>query len=393
VGVGAKVIEEVRKARQASGEEQQTKQVMGQMIEKLEAWRAQRAKLREQLVSGVKAQLRDDQATRWPTFERKLDREKTLTRGRLSGESTDLLKVVDRLELDDVTLAGAKEILGNYELRLAEALKARNDYFAQSEPRLMRAVQELDVKTGLDIARKQVQYRIRLRDVNEEYRPLIAAALPAEVAAKFNEEALRDSFERVFRPTRADEVLEYVRSLDLPSEIVQQIDAIEQAYRQELKTMNEKLVSITKKEEPQEQIREAERFAGFISGNFQPRRGGGNDAGDPVRDGFRDRRDMAEKYIERLATVLTPEQAANMPKRERRAFGGGFDNLPPEMRDRIMQRVDTNGNGQIDPEEQDAAQRLFRERFGGGGGPGGQGGGPGGGAGGAPGGGRNRQSE
>lgn len=370
----ATVMEEVRKQRQASGEEKESQRLMGEMIEKLEGWRAQRAKLREQLISGVKAQLSEAQTSKWPTFERKLDREKTLPRGRLSGESTDLLRIVDRLELDDATLAAAKEALDNYELRLADALKARNDYAAQSEPRLMRAIQELDVKAGLDIVRKQTQYRVRLRDVNEESRTLIAAGLPAEASAKFTEEALRDAFERIFRPTRADDVLEYIRSLELSPEVVHQIDAIEQAYRQELKATNDKLVALTKKEEPQEQMREAERFAGFMSGNFQPRRGGeaNPDGGDPMRDGFRDRREMAEKYIERLAAVLTPDQAASMPKqRERRAMGGGMDNLPPEMRDRIMQRVDTNGNGQIDPDEQEAAQRMFRERFGGGGGPGG----------------------
>jgi len=369
-----KAMEEVRAAREASGEGAEAKRIMGEMISTFDSWRAARGALRQTFIENLRAQLTVGQQAKWPAFERELGRVKGLPQGRLSGESTDLLRIVETLELSEEELAAVASVLEGYEVRLAEALRNRAEYFAQSEPRLLRAMQEMDVKTGLDLVRKQVQYRVRVRDVNEEFRGLISAALPADVKDEFVRLALEESFERVFRPTRMDQVLEYVRGLELSPEVIAQVDALEVAYRQEFNAANEKLMALIKKEEPLEQVRQAERFAGFMTGDMGGGgrggfRGFGGDADDPVRVGLRERRELGETYIERLAAVLTPEQAEQLPQADRRSLGGGFDNLPPELRTRILERVDTNRNGQIDPDEQEAAARFFRERFRGGGVP------------------------
>lgn len=366
----AKAVEELRAAREASGEDAEARRIMGEMIATFDSWRTARGALRQAFIDNLRAQLTSAQQAAWPAFERELERVKGLPLGRLSGESTDLLRLIDRLELADEERAAIASVLEGYEARLVEALRSRAEFFAQSEPRLFRAMQEMDVKAGLDIVRKQVQYRVRVRDVNEEFRLTIASGLPEDMRAEFTARALEESFDRIFRPTRVDEVLEFVRGLELSPEIVAQVDALEIAYLQEFNAANEKLIALMKKEEPLEQVRQAERFAGFISGDMGGGRGGfrgfGGDADDPVRVAFRERREMGDEFIERLAAVLTPEQAEQLPQPERRSLGGGFDNLPPELRTRILERVDTNRNGRIDAEEQEAAAQFFRERFRGG---------------------------
>lgn len=365
-----RTLSEIRDAREASGEDAEARRIMGQMITTFDSWRATRLGLRQTFIDNLRAQLAPAQSAAWPKFERKLDRVKGLPQGRLSGESTDLLRLVDQMDLEEVELTAAAEALEGYQVRLADALRSRSEYFAQSEPRLLRAMQEMDIKTGLDIVRRQVQFRIRVRDVNEEFRPIIAAALPEDVREQFVAAALRESFDRVYRRSRVDEVLEFIDGLELSPEVRAQVEALEAAFRQEEAIANDRLVALMKREEPQEQVRQAERFAGFMSGDFGGGRGGfrgfGPDPDDPVRVAFRERRDMGEKFIERLAAVLSPEQAEQLPQQERRTLGGGFENLPPEMRARILERVDSNGNGRIDPEEQEAAARMFRERFRGG---------------------------
>ncbi|HMN96786.1 MAG TPA: hypothetical protein PKC43_07065 [Phycisphaerales bacterium] len=381
-------MEQIRVARIESGEDAEGRRIMGQMITALDAWRAERERLRQAFIESLRVQLSDEQMADWPGFERLLLREKSLGRGRLSGESTDILAILDTIDLDDETFAAIEPTLDAFELRLHEALRARNDYLAQSEPRLLRAVQELDVRQGLDIVRRQIQFRTRVRDVNDEGRVAIAAALPAELSDWFNRAVLADAFERVYRPTRVDSALDYVRSLDLSPELSAHVDALELAYRAELRGADERVTAVIKRQEPIDELRQAERFAGFLTGDFRP-----SQAEDPVRDAMRLRRELVDLHADRILAVLSPEQRDAMPGGggggARRGDGRGdvmavLDELPREVRQRILDRVDANRNGRIDPEEQAEAERMMREGRGGGwwgGGRGGEGRGDGGGGG------------
>lgn len=357
-------VEEVRLARIESGDDAEGRRIMGQMITALDAWRAERETLRQAFIEALRVQLTDAQMQEWPSFDRQLVRDKTLGRGRLSGESTDVLAILDRIELDDETFAAAEKAIEGFELQLHEALRGRNEYLAQSESRLLRAVQELDVKQGLDIVRRQIQQRVRVRDVNEAGRLAIAAALPEKAAEEFSAAVLADAFERVKRPTQVDSVLEYVRSLELAPELFAQIDALELAYRMELRGSDDRMITLIRKQEPADELRQAERFAGFLTGDFRP-----NQGEDPIRDAMRERREFVDQHAERILAVLTPEQRDAAPGGGRRADGRGrgdvtamLDGMPAEVRQRVMERIDTNRNGQIDPDEQEAAERMMRER-------------------------------
>lgn len=351
--------EDIQRIRRESGQQAEARAAIGEMIAGLEAWQAEKAALREQFISGVKGQLDEAQLSRWPAFERRMTREKSLPDGRLSGESVDLVQLAKKALERAEAPSELAPVLELYEIRLVEALKARDTYLEQSQTRLYKALQDMDVPAGLDIVKRQTDLRVRVRDVNEEFRPAIAAALPEPARVAFLREALTSGYSRLFRPTRAERTFEAARELDtLPPETLEAIAALELAYESEMAALTERLIAITKKEEPGELVRQAERMAGFLSGNFQRQR-----EEDPIRASMGERRELSDRYLNQLAGLLSPEQFENIaPSQERREFGGGFNNMPEGMRSRILERADRNGNGQIDPEEEEAAREQFRQR-------------------------------
>lgn len=94
-----KVTEQFANEAQNSGLDAEVKAAMGEMLSKLEAWLGRKTQLRDTFTNNLKVVLDDDQVAQWPAFERFLTREKTLPRGRISGENVNLFFVVDELRL------------------------------------------------------------------------------------------------------------------------------------------------------------------------------------------------------------------------------------------------------------------------------------------------------
>ena len=124
-------------------------------------------------------------------------------------------------------------------------------------------------------------------------------------------------------------------------------------------------------------------------------RWGGGDEENPVREAYDKRSELDTSYYERLSALLTPEQLEELPSprggrrgeggrggrgdRERGGQGGGnqsfnMDRMPEEVRQRLTERYDTDGDGTLSEAEMEAVREQFRGRGGGGrGGPGGNG--------------------
>jgi hypothetical protein len=77
------------------------RKALGQSEGILAAWQSEKDRMRFGFESGVQAILTDEQRTRWPGLERRLRRDKTLSRGRLSGEAVNILLIVTQLTLSD----------------------------------------------------------------------------------------------------------------------------------------------------------------------------------------------------------------------------------------------------------------------------------------------------
>jgi hypothetical protein len=339
-------------------------------------------------------------------------REKTLSRGRLSGEGTNLIFVFDELKLPEADLAKVEKSLDPYEMKLDAALVARNDYLESSMPKLFRAMQEGNVKECNRIFDRQMQLRASVRDVNDEFRQQMVMSLGenTESAKTFEKAALADGYERVYRATTTERSFDKALELEnLDPAVKQGIQDLRTQYLNELGSRNHDLVQTVKKNEPTQQAEEAGRFVTFMAavmtGDFSSlggagfpfggggggggRFGGGDRPEDPVRQAFDARTKFNDDYLARLKAMLSPDQVAELPQRQGgRGQGGGgpggggltriLEALPADQKAAIMKKVDKNGNGQVDDDERGELFQTMRDQgvdiFGGAGGGGGGGG-------------------
>lgn len=391
-----KMQEEIAAERRASGADVEMKRQMSAMFEKVNAWQSKKSAMRTNFVDSLKASLNDDQLVQWPAFERFLTREKTLPRSRLGGEGTNLFLVVDQLGLNDEEFGKIERLLDEYEIRLDNALKSRNDYLASSSARLFKALEQGDTTEATRIFERQTALRAAVRDVNEEYRVSMVAALgEAEAARRLDKAVLEEGFERIYRPTLAERAFEAALAFDgLDPSVSQSIVELQAAYLAELASRNSSLLATMKREEPGQQATESSRFVGFVTaamnGDFSALGGmgggpfGGQGRGgnpDPIRAAFEQRNELSESYLTRLRALLTPEQVAELPRRDRGGMAGGggmarmMEGMPEAQRAEMLRRFDRNGNGEIDGDERGEFFRTIRDEGAlGGGGQGGRGG-------------------
>jgi len=403
-----KAAEQFATEAQNSGLDAEMKAAMGEMLSKLESWQGRKAQLRDSFTAGLKAVLDDDQVAQWPAFERFLTREKTLPRGRISGENVNLFLVVDELRLPPDQFSKIEPMFDEYEGRLDSALRARNTYIEESLPRLFKAIQEGDVDAAKRIFKQQADTRAVVRDVNDEFRSVMVAALgESDWARQLDKAVLTAGWERVYRPTQTDRMFEEALKIEgLDAGVAQSITELLALYRNEIAPINERIKVLSRSEDPERIVRDGERFVSMMSQGISGMARnfaaggpmGGDDADDPVRRAFDERSGVGERYQERLKALLTPEQFEKLPRGRGQDGGRGagqggmqgmLDRLPEDQRKAFMDAVDKNKNGQIDDDEREGVREYMREQFGrmrngegGGAGGGGGGGGRGNGGGG-----------
>ncbi|MCP4835464.1 MAG: hypothetical protein GY895_11965, partial [Phycisphaera sp.] len=163
-----------------SGAMDEARGVMGEMLDILEEWVADRQRLKGEFVGNVEIQLSDDQLVLWPAFERFLVREKSLPRARLSGEGVNLFMVLDDAGLSDAAFDSVDAMLDEYEIQLHQALVNRDAYLLSSAPRLYKAMRDGDVDAATKVLKQQVQYREAVRNVNDNFRQQFADVITDE---------------------------------------------------------------------------------------------------------------------------------------------------------------------------------------------------------------------
>lgn len=415
----AKFQEEMRKERESSGADKQIQETVGKMIDRVERWKSQRTQLRDELVNGLRSTLTEGQTGGWEKFDRFMRRERSIPQGVLSGESVNLFEVVDDAELAPEAMAPLASILDRYEMELDAALRARDSFLDQSEIKFLRAAQTSNQREADETARRASELHKAVRDLNDRIRDEIVAALPEEKRASVKAAALRAGYERVYRPTQTDRAFEVALELeDLSPESKPLIETLRAQYEAEAASINERIMQQVQKQDPQDVIDDAGRLTSMLNGMPPPGGFGGGRFGGPfgeqsgpLQEMFTKRGDLGDTYMRRLRDLLTPDQQAKLPQRQRggrgqAAFGGPdgggggmlgggrIADMPQQFQERVRQ-YDSNKDGVIDETERQAAMEGLRREFGGGrargqaegGGPGGPpAGGPGGGAAGSAGG-------
>ena len=371
-----KMTDEMQKQREASGEAAETRRIASEMAQAAEKWRRERTQMETTLMDGVKGTLKGDQTGRWDSFLRFLRREKSLSRGRLSGESVNLFTVVDEAQLSKDSVAKLAPMLDDYEMRLDAALKSRNEYLGQNETKALKAMQEGDAKAMEQLADRMIDLRSAVRAVNEESRTALVAALPPDEGRKLEKAALAAAYGRVYRPTKAERSFTAALELqDLTPDVRKAVEELSVLYGTEIDAMNQRIAQAIRKGEPEQLKQEAVRATSLLSGGAPGFDGPQNDAADALLE---KRGEMGDGYVKRLAALLTPEQAEKLPKgsgrddgRRQGPFGSWtISEMPEEVR-AAAKTADKDGNGVLEGEERRQFFQSMRPQDGAQGGQGG----------------------
>ena len=380
--------EQMQTQRAANGGADETRRILADLSEVTREWSMKKALLRTMVIDGSKAVLSPTQMTKWDGFERFLRRERAMGNGVLSGESVNLIFVLDEAGLSQASIDLLKPALDVYELDLDMHLKNRDDFLLQSEAKLMKSVVDSDNTSAMNVVKRQIELRRAVRDCNDNYRSQMAARLSPEEAVLFATAVNKAAYERIFQRTGTHRAFEAALEFELEPSTYAMMNELFAAYQLDLGNLNERLVTATKKVEPEQRIKEAEQVLAMIDGTgdivemfSRGRRGGQGGSGDPSDPTsviYDERREKDDTFRERLEALLTPEQVEQLPRRGRGGQGGqggmGFGNgkiadLPERMQERAKE-FDKNKDGTIDEAE---AKQLMESMRSGGRGLGGQG--------------------
>jgi hypothetical protein len=253
-----------------SGAFDEARGVMSEMLDILEQWVAERTRIDDGFVADVEIQLDDDQLVLWPAFDRFITREKSLPKGRLSGEDVNLFAVIDESELSEASFDSLGEMLDEYELAIHQALESRDDYLLASAPKLFKAMRDGDTKDAERILKQQVRLRESVRDTNDRYRELFVAALEDDAEkARLDDAFLGEAYERIYSPTWAHRAFDAALELeDLDDDVFMAIGQLQMAFVAEMGNRNRGLMTELRKVEGKRQIDEGTRMVAVMSGDM-----------------------------------------------------------------------------------------------------------------------------
>ncbi len=282
----------------------------------IDSRRDERLRNERAFIEGIKSLLSIEQAQRWPILERDIRRKRTIQNGTLSGESTDLVGISDRLYIGSHNSAATSQLFEEYAISLDAALRARNTHLVQSSQRLDDLLLANDFDSAASLIEQEAALRIRVRDVNVLFANAIAAHLDDEKATQFKNAFRHQSFPRVYRPTSTHEAFRLVQSWEMTEDHRQRIDKLEHSFLIEMDAVRSNMVSLIQELEPRRMV---ERIRNADSQKLKQESTGGNSLNTPLALSRTQRNDMVIRYRELLESVLTPDQVASLPVAKSRA--------------------------------------------------------------------------
>lgn len=306
---------------------------MEEAAAKARALQQEKEALGERFLVDVQGQLEESQLEHWPRLERTLTRHKTLPQGRIDGESTDLTRVVDRLQLDEAAREAIGDSVEAYEIALHGALTRRNNYVADAQAQIDEAINYGDVDDAIDIVERASRLRVAVREINTQYADLIASTLAENTVKQFRDIVLQTSYPRVYRTTVGQKAFATAAKLsDVDAETTETIQLLAEAHQSELALRNQEIRRAIDRHMPKETVQAMERLAAVMSGDMGGAiRMGGTDPNGPIAEALAKRDLLDERYMNQLYGVLTPEQAAKLPR-------------PPSADDRAPVIVETRSS-------------------------------------------------
>ena len=331
--------------------------------------------MKVELEGDLVAILTEEQLALWPALERQLIRDRLLQLGRLSGESVDIIGLVEQQNYEDAVLIGILPAIEEWDVNVSAALEARDLHMIETQGTLMSSMQSSGTSATEGVLKAQSELAEAVRDINDNAVESISLLLPADKSTLFNNEAKLKGYPRIYRTTRVERAYTAAQELeDLEVDILQAIVDLEEAMLIELTYSNEQIYSETHRWESQERIERLNRWTQRMSGGSSERTESpirvAGDAKTAVEDNYITQLKMllTEEQIKALGGLETNEERNEARSREARDSGrgnrdrgsGGF-----QGREDFMNRFDQDGNGDSEREAIREHFRSMREQNGG----------------------------
>lgn len=289
--------------------------ILERIMQPLNQWRAEKRTMSDKFLADLKNQLGPQQQERWPALERALRRERLLPEGDISGESVDLWAVMARMQPTAAEAEATKAAVADYEVRLDEALLARERELQRIEDRMAAAMKAMDLDGMADAQEQVMVYRVKVRDTNDAAVDAIASAM-GERGGQFRRQALEAGYPDVFRIHPVTVLFQQASALqDLTADQRSKVDALAAQFASACDEENAKLLASVRAEEPKGPRRRADarKSRAAAGGSSAPGAGQGVSPDDPIVKGRVEKERMGQPYREQLMAILTPEQQAQLP--------------------------------------------------------------------------------
>lgn len=325
----------------------------------IRGWSAEKAALTAKFLDDVKSQLGPTQLERWPSFERALRRERMLPEGELSGETVDVLMIVNRMQPTSAEEQALRPVLDRFEIALDEALQARTAKQESIRQPLEQAIEAKDYDRQADLLEQGVHAGLPVRAANEDAIAAIAAAF-GERGGEFRQLAMKAAYPDVFRPHPVMTLMEQARKLDsLTEDQGRQIDELMAEFQVVVDDSNARVLAAVREEEPKAPRKRAaaaaeRRAKGSVGAAPKPV--------DPVVSARADRDRAGDPFRERLMAILTEEQRAQLPGGPRpQSREGADDPVKADDANGALSPKDAAGDGKS---RRSGGRRDLRDRTG-----------------------------
>lgn len=332
-------IEAVREQMRRDRDMSRTREIPAMML----TWRAERSKMARSFQEDVQLLLDERQQSRWTDWERAYRRSQALPEGRLAGEQVNLIELVEEMDLSLEESSDLLELLGEYEVDLDRALRARDAALPEIEQELAEALQAEDVDLALGAHEAAQELRRAVQEVNRRYASRCEAVLPTEHQAAFDRKVREMSYPQVFRPTRLETAFPAALKLDtVDADQQATIASLQERYMQELQASRERQIELIDAAEASDEPRWLERLrAREESGDdIEDRRDRRRFDPENMPEEWRVRmelRELERETLRHLREALTEEQIEQL----RESLGmdeRGFEEGRPGRRDRLERR-------------------------------------------------------
>ena len=278
----------------------------GRMIEKANKMRLD---LEGQFLGDVRVILSEEQAQQWPILERAIWRNQSVPLGYLSGERVDLTKLIPQVKLEEASLVSISPLLEQYEVDFDRVLAARYEGQTRVGAQIQKVWGSGDDDAINELFIRMRRFSVRVRDVNRRYAREIGGMLAGEEQARFNDAFKRASFPQVFRPGRAQRVLDLVLAYeDLSGEQRSIVEGIGEGFSRDMSNLNEQHIAVAEKLETSMNSREWGRY---LAAGDRGNRGGDREQ-TPLEKVVQKKRELDSRIIERIQRLLSEAQAERL---------------------------------------------------------------------------------